>query len=135
LSAHDKVFASTPPAPLTAETLDSRVRRLSHILASCRRDLDTSSQQTSEMAALQHFSTTLPLLQQLTAEVRSRLGNGDWDSGDTLAARLLLDAMTSAVRSCRVVTNETTSRLIDVERTVNRGHTFVRREEASGRKT
>jgi hypothetical protein len=87
------------------------------------------------MAALQHFSTTLPLLQQLTAEVRSRLGNGDWDSGDTLAARLLLDAMTSAVRSCRVVTNETTSRLIDVERTVNRGHTFVRREEASGRKT
>jgi hypothetical protein len=121
---------------MTTETLDSRVRHLAQILASCRRDVETSSQdEAAAAAALKHFSTILPLVQQLTVEVRSRVGNGDWDGGDALAARLLLDAMTSALRSCRVVTNETTRQLVEVERTVNRGHTFVRREEANRRET
>jgi hypothetical protein len=121
---------------MTTEALDSRVRRLAQILASCRRDVESSGQgESAATAALKHFSTVLPLVQQLTAEVRSRVGNGDWDGGDALAARLLLDAMTSAVRSSRVVTNETTSRLVELERTVNRGHTFVRREEANRRAT
>jgi hypothetical protein len=121
---------------MTTEALDSRVRRLAQILASCRRDVETSSQdESAATAALKHFSTVLPLVEQLTADVRSRVGNGDWDAGDALAARLLLDAMTSAMRSSRVVTNETTSRLVEVERTVKNGHTFVRREEAITRKT
>ena len=131
---HEKLVAPASPVPMTTETLESRVRRLTQILASCGRDVDTSGQDESQ-AALKRFSAALGSIQQVTAEIRSRIGSGDWDAGDALAARLLLDAVTAAVRSCRVVSHETTSRLVEVEATLKKGYNFVLREERTKRET
>jgi hypothetical protein len=123
LAPHDKAFASAPPGPTSTETLDSRVRRVAHILAACGRDVQTGSEDESQaVAALKHFSTSLLLVQQLTTEIRTRIGVGDWDASDALTARLLLDALTSALRSCRVVSRAATSSLVEVERAVSKGH-------------
>jgi hypothetical protein len=121
----ENVFASAPLAPKATETLDSRVRRLTQILATSRQHTDTASGHDESAAALRDFATVLPSLQQLTQEVRTRVGAGDWDAGDVLAARLLLDAMTAALRSCRVVSHQTTSRLHEVHRVIRSGHRFV----------
>ena len=118
---------------MTTETLDSRVRRLAQILAASGRQVETKSDESQGAAALKHFSASLGLVQQLTAEVRSRIGVDDWDASDALAARLLLDAFTSAVRSCRVVSHVTTSSLVEVERTVKKFHHFAHREEVTRR--
>ena len=133
MSLHEKILASSPPASTTTETLDSRVRRLAQILAASGRQVETNSDESHGAAALKHFSASLGLVQQLTAEVRSRIGVDDWDASDALAARLLLDAFTSAVRSCRVVSHATTSSLVEVERTVKQFHHFAHREEVTRR--
>jgi hypothetical protein len=131
LPPHENLFTSAPPARATTDTLDSRVRRLEHILTMRARDVGTPSGQDDE-AALKQFAMVLRSVQQLTDEVRCRIGTGAWDVGDALAARLLLDALTSALRNCRVVSDHTTSRLLNVERAVRAGHNFLRREP-SGR--
>jgi hypothetical protein len=118
---------------MTTETLDDRVRRLTQILAARGRDIETNSHEPQAVAALKHFSTSLGLLQQLTAEVRSRIGADEWDASDALAARLLLDALVSAVRSCRVVSHVTASSLVEVERTVKKFRHFIHREEVTRR--
>ena len=127
---HDSLFASAPPASVTTDTLDLRVRRLEHILTMSARDVGTPGGQDDD-AALKQFVTVLRSVQQLTDEVRFRIGTGAWDVGDALAARLLLDALTSALRNCRAVSNRTTSRLLTVDRAVQAGHNFIRRESAS----
>ena len=116
---------------MTTETLDNRVRRLAQILAASGRNVETNSDESQAVSALKHFSTSLGLVQELTAEVRSRIGVDDWDASDALTARLLLDALTSAVRSCRVVSKVTTSALVEVERTMTKGHHFIHREEVT----
>lgn len=116
---------------MATETLDSRVRRLEQILATRGRHTDAPSDESASAAALRHFSTTLQSIVPLTPELRSRIGAGDWDAGDGLAARLLLDVLISALRSCRVVSDQATSRLHEVERAVKAGHKFLRREAAS----
>lgn len=123
----ENVFASAPPAPKATETLDSRVRRLTQILATSRQHTDTASghDESAVAAALRDFSAVLPSVQQLTEETRSRVGAGDWDAGDVLAARLLLDTMTVALRSCRVVTDEKTARLREVHLVIRSGHRLV----------
>jgi hypothetical protein len=114
---------------MATPTLDSRVRRLEQILASRARDGDSASgQDDAAVAALKQFSMVLRSLQQLTDEVHARIGVGDWDAGDALAARLLLDVLTSALRSSRVVSNDSASRLLDVERTLRAGDNFLRHE-------
>ena len=129
---HEKLLASAPSAPLTTDALDTRVRRLEQILATCRRDDDSASGQdeSAAAAALKQFPAVLQTVRQFTEEVRSRIGAGDWDAADVLAARLLLDSVTSALRTCRVVSRQAASRLADVERTVNAGHKFHHREAA-----
>jgi hypothetical protein len=120
---------------MATETLDSRVRRLEQILATRGRHTDAASDESASAAALRHFSTTLQSIVPLTPEVRSRIGAGDWDAGDGLAARLLLDVLISALRSCRVVSDQATSRLHEVERAVKAGHKFLRREAAISKET
>ena len=134
MSLHEKVSAAAPPAPSTTETLNSRVLRLTQMLGTRGRDLETTSQGESQAeVALKRFSASLGLVQQLAAEVRSRIGTDDWDASDSLAARLLLDALTDAVRSCRVVAHVTTSSLVEVERTMKKFHHFAHREEVTRR--
>jgi hypothetical protein len=130
LSPPEHVFASDPPAPKATETLDSRVRRLTQILAIAPKHAErgSSHDESAAAAALRNFSAVLPSVQQLAQEVRSRVGAGDWDAGDVLAARLLLQALTSALRSCRVVSDEAAARLHDFDRTFKAGHMRLRRE-------
>ena len=97
---------------MTTETLDSRVRRLAQILAASGRQVETNSDESQGAAALKHFSASLGLVQQLTAEIRSRIGVDDWDASDALTARMLLDAMSSAVHTCRVVSDAASSSLV-----------------------
>jgi hypothetical protein len=133
LSVHEKDFASPPPASLTTETLDGRVRRLAQILTASGRHVETNRDESQGATALKHFSASLGLIQQLTAEVRSRIGTDDWDASDALTARLLLDALSSAVRTCRVVSDVASSSLVEVERTMKKGHHFIHREEVTRR--
>jgi hypothetical protein len=120
---------------MTTDALDSRVRRLENILAGCAREAEGASSQDESAAsvALKHFSASLKSVQQLTDEVRSRVGAGEWDAADALAARLLLEALTSALRSCRIVSHQTTARLFDVQRAADAGHETLRLEIASRR--
>ena len=116
---------------MATDTLESRVCRLEQILANRERDTDTASgQDDAAVAALKQFSMALRSVQQLTDEVRSRIGAGTWDAGDVLAARLLLDSLTSALRSCRFVSDETTLRLRNIDLVVREGGDFLRREAA-----
>ena len=131
---HESLFASAPPASAATDTLDSRVRRLEHILTVRARDAGTPGGQDDD-AALKQFVMGLRSVQQLTDEVRCRIGTSAWDAGDALAARLLLDALTSALRNCRVVSDHTASRLLNVDRAVRAGHNFFRREPASRQAT
>ena len=114
---------------MTTDTLESRVRRLEHILTVRALDVGTASGQDDD-AALKQFVMVLRSVQQLTDEVRCRIGTSPWDVGDALAARLLLDALTSALRNCRVLSDHTASRLLSVDRAVRGAHNFLRREQA-----
>jgi hypothetical protein len=133
LSVYEKDFASPPPASMTTETLDDRVQRLAQILAASRRHVETNRDESQGTAALKHFSASLGLIQQLTAEVRSRIGSHDWDASDALTARMLLDALSSAVHTCRVVSDAASSRLVEVERTMKKANHFIHREEVTRR--
>jgi hypothetical protein len=117
---------------MTTETLDDRVQRLAQILAASRRH-ETTRDESQGTAALKHFSASLGLIQQLTAEVRSRIGSHDWDASDALTARMLLDALSSAVHTCRVVSDVASSRLVEVERTMKKVNHFIHREEVTRR--
>jgi hypothetical protein len=134
LPPHENLIASAPAGPLTTDTLDSRVRRLEHVLAMRPRDVDTPNAHDGE-AALKQFSMVLRSLQQFTDEVRTRIGADAWDAGDVLAARLLLEDLTTALRNCRVVSHDTTSRLFNVDRAVRAGHNFLRREPVGRHET
>ena len=131
---HEKVFTSAPPTPTAKETLDSRVRRLEQILATSGRFNEGTRRQdeSASAAALKHFATVLHPMQQLAQEIRSRVGASDWDAADALAVRLLLDTLTAALRSCRVVSDDAASRMQNIERAMKVGHRLLAREARRG---
>ena len=113
----EKLSTASADASAT-DTLDRRVRRLARIIATAggiTSDQGTG-EESREAVALRRLSAVADPLRQLTGEVESRCGASAWDAADVLGARLLVESLSGALRSCRLVTDTVSRRLQTVER-------------------
>jgi cell division protein ZapA (FtsZ GTPase activity inhibitor) len=69
-------------------------------------------------ATLDRLAVLADRLRRLTTAIDERTRAGDWDAVDQMAARLLLDQLTTAARDCRTVAAAATARLAQAEAAV-----------------
>ena len=111
----------------SGETLERRLDRVTRMLAAA---IDHPAPAASTDVPRPHVSARI---RPLTEEVERRMPVGEWDTGDALVARLLMDALTASLRSCRQVANDASARLDRVQGTVRRGERLREREAAKAR--
>jgi hypothetical protein len=108
------------------DALYARLQRLERLLEAF------SSAQTPAVTASGQAATNLasPRLRPLTDEVKRRVGTDEWDAGDALAIRVLLDELAASVRSCRVVATTASAQLRDVHSVLREADRLLTREAA-----
>ena len=113
----------------TTDTLNRRVRRLERIIATTGGSTSEqgSAEESREAVALRRLSAAADPLRQLTKEIESRGGANAWDTVDVLAARLLLESLAGALRSCRLVSDTARRHLQAVERNAKAAGKFLAR--------
>jgi hypothetical protein len=115
----------------SASTLDRRVRRLERILAASGgtrpAESDGAKSAGADLDAVQRLALLAPRLTAWTRELESRAGAAPWDAADLLAARLLLDDLHAAVRSCRGVATAASGRMQELQRAIKSGRKYLAR--------
>lgn len=122
-----KTPGSTAETSAPADTLEHRVRQLERIIASTPR-LPVSGEEGRESAdagAVQRLTALTLRLRRITEHIHKRVGLTTCDAGDLIAARLLLDDLTAALGSCRVIAEMASSRLQEPARAIKDTHRFL----------
>lgn len=100
------------------EDLDARLSRLEALLDRIALPEPATHQTASgdlNPAVLDRLASAIERIDRIAAEVARREGTADWDPADRLAARLLLEHLTAAVRDCGVVAHAAAAHLERVE--------------------
>jgi hypothetical protein len=135
----DKLTSSRTETTRPDSDLDTRVRRLAELIdsVSATRTPEPAPNvfENANAAAIRRLSVAATRLHQLTEEIDRRVRVGDWDAMDTLCARLLLDEIVVALRSCRIVATTCRERLEGVRDLVREGQRFIQRDQRESRAT
>lgn len=111
----------TSPDTHGDNSLEARLLRLEALLdAAAPAAAGSSAPASGELdpATLDRLAVLADRLRRLTTAIDERIRACDWDAVDQMAARLLLDQLTTATRDCRTVAAAATARLLQAETAV-----------------
>jgi hypothetical protein len=129
---HEKLQATHAKATEHSEDLDTRLRRLAVLIDSvlsirtAESALDIKQRPTA--LAIRRLDAGTTSLTGLTGEIERRLTVTNWDGGDAVCARLLLDELTTILRSCRVLTAASGETLTAAREAVRQAGRMIQRE-------
>jgi hypothetical protein len=119
----DTLPGSPPRFDDDSDALSARLHRLERLLEAfggAHSSLTASGQGAASLAS--------PRLRPLTDEITRRVGSEEWDAGDALAVRVLLDELAASVRHCRVVATAASTHLRDVHAALREADRLLARE-------
>jgi hypothetical protein len=135
--------AGTDSVTMEDQSLDARIRRLVRLIAAVDHGRTPGAPALSAdgeaRATIQRLNALAVRIRAITDEVERRRTSGDWDGGDALTARLLLEDLTAALRICRTLSDGASSRLQhvhpalrDARRIVSEARRIVNKSRSQG---